>query len=297
MWLSGGVLPWGGSRRRSMAIQIITDSAADYTVAEIQKNNFLCVPMSINFGKETYADGVDITRDEFYERLEKGEYPTTSQPSPAAFLKLFEEAKKAGDEVIAILISGELSGTCQGAELAKQMVDYEKIYIIDSRHATVSMRILVNHAIRMRREGCSAKEIVEAVEALRDRVTLFAGLNTLEYLAKGGRLSKGQANLGNLVNLKPLITFSDGKVVVCGKQIGSRRAFKQIAKLVQADMPDPDYPVYFLYTYDKTNCLGFVATLKNMGMDFGRPRLRGVGATIGTHIGAGAFGIVYVKKA
>ncbi len=279
-----------------MAIRIITDSAADYTVAEIEKQNFQCVPMSVNFGQESFADGVDITRQQFYERLEKGEFPSTSQPAPGEFLKYFEEAKNAGDEVIAILISKELSGTIQGAELAKQLLGYDKIYIVDSKHATVSMRILVNRALVLRQEGRSAQEIVEEITALRDRVCIFAGLNTLEYLAKGGRLSKGQANLGNLVNLKPLITFQDGKVVVCGKQIGFRRAFKQVAKLVEENMPDTSYPVYYIYTHDKTNCLSFVATLKKMGFDFGRPKLRGVGPTIGTHIGIGAFGIVYVKK-
>lgn len=279
-----------------MAIRIITDSAADYTVAEIEKGNIQCVPMFVNFGGETFADGVEITRQQFYERMEKGEFPTTSQPAPGDFLKYFEDAKNAGDEVIAILISKELSGTLQGAELAKQMLGYDKIHIIDSRHATVSMRILVNQAVKLRQEGKSADEIEKEITALRDRVCIFAGLNTLEYLARGGRISKGQANLGNLVNLKPLITFRDGKVTVCGKQIGFRHAFKQVAKLVRENMPDTDYPVYYIYTHDKTNCLSFVSALKKSGLDFGRPRLRGVGPTIGTHIGIGAFGIVYVKK-
>ncbi len=279
-----------------MAIRILTDSAADFTPAEIERNHIQCVPMTVTFGADSYQDGVDLTREAFYERLQKGEYPSTSQPAPAAFLEHFQEARDAGDDLIAVLISGELSGTVQSAQLAKDLLGYDRIFIVDSRHATVSMRFLVNEAIKLRAEGKNAHEITEALEGLSGRIVLLAGLDTLEYLAKGGRISRNQANLGNLVNLKPLITFEDGSVKLCGKQIGFRRAYRQVAKLMEEQEPDPDYPVYFLYTYDKSNCFGFIASLKRQGVELGRPKLRGVGPTIGTHIGIGAFGVVYVKK-
>lgn len=280
----------------SMAIRIVTDSASDYTAKEIQKRGIICVPMSVTFGETTYEDGVDLTKEDFFEKLLAGEYPTTAQPSPERFATIFEEAKDAGDDVIAILISSELSGTCQGALLAKQLVGYDRVHVIDSRHATVSMRVLVDEAVKMRDAGSTAQEIVEMVEDLRERIYLVAGLDTLEYLAKGGRISGGAAGFGNLVSLKPIVTVEDGKVVMCGKQIGMRRTYKQVQQFVEAHPRDEAYPVYYLYAHDKTNCLNFVATLKKAGIDFGKPHLRGIGAAIGTHIGAGAFGIVYVEK-
>ncbi len=281
-----------------MAIRIITDSAADYSAQEIERRQITCIPMTITFGEEQYQDGVNLTKEQFYEKLlENKEFPKTSQPAPTAFIRCFEEAKAAGDTVIIILIAGVLSGTIQSAMVAKDMVEYDNIYIVDSQNATLAMRFLVDRAVFLRDQGCDAEKIVEELEALKPRIRLYAGLDTLEYLQKGGRLSKGQAMLGNLVNLKPVITLAeDGAVLLCGKQIGMRHAFKQIAGILQEEAPDRAYPVYFIYAYDKKNCAAFIQYLKKNGMDFGAPKLRGIGATIGSHIGTGAFGIVYVKQ-
>lgn len=280
-----------------MAIRIITDSAADYSAQEIERRNIACIPMSISFGEENYLDGVDLTKEEFFEKLTtQSEFPKTSQPSPMEFADHFKAAKEAGDTVIAVLISGALSGTIQTAIMAKDMVEYDKVYIVDSKNATLGMRILVDRAVVLREQGKNAEEIVEELETLRGRIRLYAGLDTLEYLYKGGRLSKGQAAIGNLVNLKPAVTITgEGAVELCGKQIGIRHVYKQLAKIVEEDAPDVEYPVYFLYSYDKKNCAGFIQYLQKKGMDFGAPKIRGIGATIGSHIGTGAFGIVYVK--
>lgn len=281
-----------------MAIRIITDSAADYTVQEIEKRNVTCVSMGITFGDRTFLDGKDLTKEEFFEMLlNEKEFPMTSQPSPMEFLTLFKEAKEAGDDVIVILIAGALSGTIQTAHLAKNMTEYENIYIIDSQTATLGMRILVDHAVVMRAQGYEAKDIVREVEELRSKIKIYAGLNTLEYLAKGGRLSKTQASIGNMVNLKPVVEVSkEGSVEVCGKQIGMRHAFKQVEKLMAEHVPDETYPMYFLYAQDKKNCISFIKYLHKNGMELTEPKLRGIGATIGSHIGPGAFGIVYVEK-
>lgn len=282
-----------------MSIRIITDSAADYSQKEVERRKICCIPMTIMFGGEEYLDGVNLTKEEFYEKLEAGkEFPKTSQPSPTAFLNCIEEAKAAGDTVIMILISGLLSGTIQSAMLAKDMAEYDDVYIIDSQNATLGMRILVDRAVILREQGRSAGEIVAELNALIPRIRLYAGLDTLEYLAKGGRLSKGQAAVGNLVNLKPVITVTrEGTVELYSKQIGMRHAYRQIAGMLEEHLPDPDYPIYFLYARDKKNCAGFIQYLEKKGFDFGTPKMRGIGATIGTHIGTGAFGIVYVGQA
>lgn len=134
-----------------MGIRIITDSAADYSQAEIERRKIKCLPMAITFGTETYLDGEELSKEEFYEKLVAGEYfPQTSQPSPASMVDAFEEAKEAGDAVIVILIASVLSGTYQTAHLAKEMAEYEDVYIIDSQTATLGMRILVDRAVQMR---------------------------------------------------------------------------------------------------------------------------------------------------
>ena len=281
-----------------MAIRIVTDSAADYSAQEIEKRQITCIPMSVSFGDKEYLDGKDITKEEFFELLTTSkEFPKTSQPAPTSFLECFENAKEAGDTVIAILVSSALSGTFQNANLAKNMAEYDNIHIIDSKTATLGMRVLVDRAVKLRDAGASAEEIVAEVESLRPRLRIFAGLDTLEYLAKGGRISKAAATIGNLANLKPLITITEeGSVSLCGKQMGIRHACKQVAKLVMADEPDLNCPIYFLYSYDQKNCAAFLHTLKKSGLEIESPKVRGIGPIIGTHIGTGAFGIVYVAK-
>lgn len=281
-----------------MAIRIITDSAADYSAQEIEKRQITCIPMTVTFGDTEYLDGRDITKEQFFELLTAGrDFPHTSQPSPASFLECFTDAKEAGDTVIAILISSALSGTLQNAVLAKSMAEYEDIFIVDSKIATLGMRILVDRAVKMRDNGNTPQEIVTELERMKPKLKLFAGLDTLEYLAKGGRLSKTAATLGNLANLKPIITFSnDGNVTLCGKQMGIRHACKQTAKLVMEHEPDLNYPIYLLYSYDQKNCAAFHHALQKQGLKLDSPKVRGIGPIIGTHIGTGAFGIVYVAK-
>lgn len=279
-----------------MGIQIITDSAADYSAQEIERRRIICVPMSVTFGEETFLDGVNLTKEEFYEKLiDAKEMPKTAQPSPSQFLEYFEAAKEAGDEVIAILISGELSGTVQSAAIAKDMAEYENIHIIDSKNATLGMRLLVDRAAFLREQGESVEKIIEEVEALIPRIRIYAGLETLEYLYKGGRLSRSQAAIGSLVNLKPVVALKDGKVELFSKQIGLRHVNKLLEKVLSEEHPDESYPVYFAYSYDKKNCASFIKHLAKNGIDYGTPKLRGIGPTIGSHIGTGGFGIVFVK--
>lgn len=278
-----------------MAIRIITDSAADYSAQELTKRKVTCIPMSVTFGEETYQDGVDLTKEEFYEKLEE-EYPKTSQPSPSAFLDCFEEAKEAGDTVLAILISGALSGTVQSARLARDMAEYANIYIIDSKTVTLGMRILVDRAVRLRNEGVDVLKIVDELEQLKSRIRIYAGLDTLEYLAKGGRLSRSAANIGSLVNIKPVISIrGNGSVELVGKQIGMLCVYRQLVKIVTEETQDPDYPIYFVYAKDKRNCVDFMRHLEKKGMILDHSKMRNIGPTIGSHIGPGAFGIVFVS--
>lgn len=277
-------------------IRIITDSAADYTHDELERRQIECVPMSVSFGDNNYLDGVTLSKEEFYEKLTSSkEVPKTSQPSPAEFIDRFESAKSAKDSVIVITVSGALSGTYQTALMAKEMAEYDEIYVIDSKSATMGMRILTDIAVNMRDQGEAPARIAATLTELRARLRIYAGLDTLEYLYKGGRISKGAASIGTLANIKPIVTFTeDGEVKLCSKQVGIRHAIRQVAKLVDEDKPDMHYPVYFLYSHDRGNTAGFIKALEKTGMVIDAPKIREIGPTIGSHIGPDAFGIVYI---
>ena len=152
-------------------IHILVDSAADFSKKEIEEKGIHLVPLQVSFQEEQYLDGVNLERDEFYEKLVHGKaFPKTSQPSPQEFLDVFEEVKEKGDEIICILLSSALSGTYQSAQLARSMADYDKIYIVDSLSAVVAIRMLCDTALDMAEHGHSAQEIVEELEELKGKI-------------------------------------------------------------------------------------------------------------------------------
>lgn len=275
-------------------IRILVDSSSDYTVAEVKEKNMELVPIHITIGDHTYTDGYDLGRDEFYELLQKsGAFPKTSQPSPQAFLDVFQDVKAKGDSLVCILLSSALSGTCQSAALAKAMVDYDRIYLVDSLSATYTIKVLADYACRLRREGRDAEEIAARLEALKPRVKVLAALDTLEYLGRGGRVSKATAAIGDLANIKPIITVSrEGKVEILGKCLGKNKAIGAILKHLKELGTDPAFPIYPIYSYGAENCEAFRRKLEKEGIR--TDETLQIGSTIGTHIGPGAFGIIFV---
>ena len=282
-----------------MSIRIITDSAADFSPAELEQLRITCVPMQVVFGEDSYTDGQTLTPEIFWQRLTAGENPKTSQPSPDAFLSVFEEAKAAGDEVICITIAAVLSGTLQSAMIAREMADYASIHVIDSLKAAIAQKMLVLHACRLRDEGqLTAAQIAQALSDLRPRIRLFACLDTLEYLARDGRIPKAAASLGTMVRFKPLVTLSeDGHVELAGKGIGMHRATDAVIRLVEGCEIDRSFPVIPIYSHTPENCLAFVRKLNAAGIACEEDGIMPIGATISTHIGPGAFGLVFVEKA
>lgn len=278
-----------------MSIMIVTDTSSDMEPFEYKQKQIRCITLPVTFDDAVF-DAAD--KNLFFEKLiSSGIFPKTSQPSPQAFLECFLQAKERGDAVIAILISSALSGTCQSALLAAQMADYEQIYIIDSCTASVALKLLVDQAVSMRDAGYNANEIVRCLEDLKQRTKILAVMDTLEYLYKGGRLTRTQAGLGALANLKPLITLSSsGAVTVIAKSIGKNRAIQSMAKELAQHMPDPAYPVLPIYSYDPKNCGVMLERLLNAFPRLPIQEKIQIGATIGTHIGPNAFGIAYIRE-
>ena len=281
-----------------MAIRIIVDSSADLTTQEAEALHVHIVSMSIQFGDRSYLDGVDLSKPEFYQLLAAGkDSPTTAQPTPADFLTPLEEAKEAGDEAVVIPLSSQLSGTYQSAVIAKDMCEYSPIQVVDSRSASAGIHLLVEEACRLRDSGASAQEIAQALEALKGRVRIFALIDTLEYLRRGGRLSNLQASLGTVTKLKPVISVREGAVMVVGKAFGVSAAMKQLLRFLAEHPVDNSFPAYALYSDDESRVDDFIPRLRELDLLPKEVRRCSIGPTIGAHIGPGAVGMAYIETA
>ena len=281
-----------------MGIRIITDSTSDISAAQAKELGVTIIPLKVIFGDKEYREGVEITMEGFYDKLVKAEkLPTTSQPSPDDFLASFLEAKKANDSVIVILISGKLSGTVQSATIAKDLAEYEDIHIVDSQITITGLRFLVEYAVKLSREGKSAAEIVPILEDVKDRIVLLAMVDTLEYLHKGGRLSKSSAILGSLLKFKPIITLQDGVIGVVGKERGTNKGIAKMLEIMEErGQIDYNYPVYFGYTAEDSKTKQLMESVKDRyGVTNGS--IHPVGCVVGTHAGPGACVITYIRKA
>lgn len=277
-------------------IRLLVDSSADYTLQEITDRKLDLIPLTVMINDKSYLDTIELNRNDFYEMLLNGaDFPKTSQPSPEKFLEIFNDAKEKGDEVVCILLSSSISGTCQSAHLAKSIADYDKVYIIDSLSATFGIRLMAEYALKLRKEGKSGAEIAELVENMKSRVKIYAMIDTLEYLCKGGRISRASAAVGTIANIKPMITVTqEGKVEVIGKCIGRVKALNQLMKYLSDTPADPDFPFYTLFAYGEETCEKLEKKLAAENYNI-TERLQ-LGCTIGAHIGPGACAIIYVAK-
>jgi DegV family protein with EDD domain len=280
-----------------MGIRIITDSTSDISINQAAQMNITLVPLKVIFGDKEYKEGVEITIDGFYEKLVKAErLPTTSQPSPDDFLKYFEEGKAVGDSIIVLVISAKLSGTYQSAMIAKEMVEYDDIHIINTDTVTSALRILVEQAVKLRGEGRNAEEIVTNLLKLKEKVALVAMVDTLEFLHKGGRLSKSATILGTLLKFKPLITVKDGVVGVLGKERGVNKAIGRLAEIIDEQGGiDTSYPVHLGYTANDDQCKLLKDKLEEK-YGLNGMVMHPVGCVVGTHAGPGACLVTFVKN-
>lgn len=275
-------------------IKIMVDSASDCQLNSRQYDLF--IPLTVNISGTEYHDGTDLNPDKFYDLLMNAkEFPKTSQPSPEVFAEHFEKIKESGDELLCFTLSSALSGTYQSACIAKSMVDYDGIYIIDTKNATHMIGILVDYAVRLIGQGLSARQICQKCIALRPRIQVFAGLDTLEYLYKGGRLSRASAAVGQIAGIKPIITVTEeGTVSAIAKSIGVPRAIQTIINKINAITIDESFPVYSLYSCGTENCEKLENKLTAAGCTI--TERRQIGSTIGAHVGPGAYAVAFVAK-
>lgn len=278
-------------------MRIVTDSTADFTLEEAKKLNIDIVPLKVLFGQETYLDRYELTPEDFYDRLVNSEkLPTTSQPSPQEFLKYIDMAKKENDSLVIITLASDLSGTYQSAMIAKEMSEYDEVYVVDSETTTIAERLLVEKAIKLRDEGKDAKTIYKELEEAKKRIMVLAFVDTLEYLYKGGRLSKTTKVAGTLLKLKPIIGIVNGELGSFATARGTRKATEKIIELIEDyGGIDLDDALCVGYTGDETGMDKFIDVFeKEYGISIDKSYF--IGPVIGTHAGPGGRAFAYFKK-
>ena len=202
-----------------MKTRIIVDSTADLMPEYLERVHV--VPLTVLFGDEELIDGITINKTTFYEKLvESDTLPTTSQATPEAFIKEFEKAKEASEQAVVITVSSKLSGTYQSAMLAAR--EYDNIYIVDGDSVAIGNGILVELACKLLDSGMNAEEIAKTLEEEKKKIVVIALVDTLEYLKKGGRISKTVAMVGGVLNIKPVLSIIDGEINMLGKARGSK---------------------------------------------------------------------------
>ena len=280
-----------------MSVKIIIDSTVD--LPQAVKARCGVAPLSVLFGEESYLDGVTINHKEFYDKLVSCEQlPTTSQPTPDSFAKLYKQAVAAGQQVVVVTISSGLSGTYQSATIAA--MDYEnEVFVVDSLNAAIGAGILTELALKMADEGKDARTIAETLTAERENIVLLAMLDTLEYLKKGGRISKTVAFAGELLSIKPIITVEEGAIKVLGKARGTKQGNTMLVKKIdEVGGADFTKPILLGYT-------GNDDTLLRKYQESSADLWQGctdnlesccIGSAIGVHVGPGAVAVAFFKK-
>ena len=279
-----------------IAIRIMTDSTCDLSPKDQERLGIQVIPLTVQFSGVSYLDGIELTNEQFYNKLEKcDQLPTTSQVAPETFMDAFRARLDAGDEVVGIFISSEISGTYNSACMAKKALASDRLHIVDSRSATMGLALLVSEAAKQRDAGRSAPELYEHVAALTKKLRFLAAVNTLKYLRKGGRISATTVVIGEMLGMKPLVSVVDGAVQSAGKARGMKAALNTILQHALADLPDLRYEVAFAHSCAPDVLEQAISILKEP-LALTNWLVCSIGSVIGTYAGKGAVGFAYFAK-
>jgi len=274
---------------------IVLDSTADFPDAPLRHPNFRVVPLYVRFGDESLRDYVDIRPDEFYARLPTAvELPTTSQPTPADFVAVYEELAPRYERILSLQISATLSGTYGSAVTAAELLGGEQVRVIDTRTVSASTSLLALAVQRRLERGTTDEEIDELVARYGRAHHLLFTVNTLEYLARGGRIGRAAALAGNLLNVKPILTIRDGEVVPLKRVRGNAKAFAEFRTLFEETSNDSESLKVGIAHAAAPERL---AALRDL-VEHVRPRASvevatTLGAVVGTHAGPGTVGFFW----
>ena len=274
-------------------IHIVTDSTCDLTKEEIGKLGIHIVPLTIQMGGHTYTDGVDIFPDEFLTKM-KGleELPKSSQPAPGRFVELYDELGKDGSKIISIHMTGGMSGTVDSARQAAEITESD-VTVVDSRYIAWGLAFQLREAAKKRDEGASVEEIVAHVNHVRQNTRLFVVLDTLENMVKGGRIGKGKAILGSILNLKPVAHLDIGEVTICAKPRSHKQVVKYLFEQFQKDTAGKKVLGVGLSHANALDTMGnpLLDLVRETG--FTNIDIAFTSPIISTHTGPGAIGFMY----
>jgi DegV family protein with EDD domain len=279
-----------------VAVRIVTDSTADLPADVVTRFNITVVPLHIYFGDEQFEDGVSITSDEFYRRLATPDqpFPRTSAPSAGEFAVAYERIGDGADDIVSIHLSPKLSATYTAAAAAAELAaPRRRITVVDSATASLALGLLVLQAATMSDSGASARQIVAATESSAPRTRFFGVLETLEYLRRGGRIGSARAFLGALLHTKPLVGLRDGVAYPIERIRGRQRALERIIQMVAQAAP-----LDYLAVGHTTDEEGMEALAQRLSTHFPSERILRTqcGATLGSYLGPGAFGVAFIQS-
>ncbi len=276
---------------------IFTDTGSDLPKEYYEEANVIPFPLSVEIDGKTYQDVFEMDGPTLYEAIKNGAQPKTSQVSPEAFLTAFEAAAKAGEESIYISFSGELSGTYSTAVVIRNQLleTYPdmKLHTVDTKCASFGQGFVVKEAVRMRDEGKSVEEIVAGVEAIASKMNHIFTVDDLNFLARGGRLSKTSALLGGVLNIKPILSLKDGKLVPIEKIRGQKKAINYMVDYVEKKGGDFSNKIIGIC---HSNDPELAETVKNALQEKLSPKgfeTVVIGSVIGSHVGLGSVGIFF----
>jgi len=271
-----------------MPVKIVTDSGADLPEELAKELGIAVVPLYVRFGEEVYRDRVTISADEFYERLTHDPvHPSTTQPGPQDFLEVYQKLSADADGIVSIHISGKLSGTCNSALMARDMLEGGcPVEVVDSETLSMSVGLIVIAAAEMAKAGESMDKIVEAAKQAIPKTYLFFLLDTLEYLKRGGRIGKAKALMGSILSVKPMLTIKDGELVPAGQARTRAKGMDKLFDFVENAGNIQDLAVVYNTTPDEAQALA-----ERLGSVFTREKIRiaRVGPGLGVHGGPGAM--------
>lgn len=275
-------------------VAIVTDSASDLTPQDVRAGGITVVPLEVSFGSERYRAGVDLTTEQFWERMlaPDAPFPSTAAASPGEFRDVFESCFAAGaGAVVCVDVAGTLSATIKSAQIARDMLLHREIHIVDSRSASMGVGLLAQLGVELAAEGRSAAEIAKLLDQRTADIDLYVAIDTLEYLRKGGRISGARAAIGGLLSMKPIITVRDGHVTQADRIRTKSKARERCLELLTAR---PVERIAVLHTMDP-DVEAFRDELSRRvpgGIDPAKVSIQPIGASVGPHLGPGCVGAV-----
>jgi DegV family protein with EDD domain len=278
-------------------VAIVTDSASDLPPEVAAAAGIAVVPLVINFGPDTFRAGVDLTTEQFWQRMVAPDapFPTTAASGPGEFQKVYEQAFAGGaDAIVSIHVADTLSGTIKAAQIAAGMMDGREIHVVDSWSASMGIGILAQIGADLASRGVSAAEIARIVTSRAKDIDLYVALDTLEYLKRGGRISGARAAIGTLLSVKPIITIREGAVDTADRVRTRAKARDRVLELLTAK---PLERIAILHTTnaDVEEFTGRVKTASGLPDD--AIQVMTVGPSVGPHLGPGCVGGVVLYKA